>query len=165
MPLSVESALPPPALFSRLRELSALRGRAAAARGTYSTRFAGWDLREQPDGISLRPITWETGRPWEPRFVGTVQASGAGSRISGEVRQHSSARVFSALLIGLGVLLPLLAAVVPVAGQTAQDRASRAREIAAIAAVIAVAGLLLLRLSLRSATRAIQDFLAVAASK
>jgi hypothetical protein len=53
-PLSVESPLAALALLTRLRELAKLRGTAAASRGVYSTRFAGWDLSEHADGITLR---------------------------------------------------------------------------------------------------------------
>ncbi len=164
VPLTVGSPLPPLALLARLRDLSARR-RSAVVRGPLAQRAGvlAWDLREGPEGIALRPMLPGSGS-YEPRFVGVVQARESGSILSGEVRVHWFGRVFSALLVGLSILLPLLAAVIPDRTRTPDQQFLVAGRMALLAFVIAPTGLWMQHRSLRSATAAIRELLEEAAS-
>ena len=165
VPISLSSRLSPAALLARLRELAPQRRNEKAAPAARAANIIAWKLSEQPDGITLRPLLTTPRDSWAPRFVGVVQAGESGSRLSGEVRVHWTARLFSSTLIGAAVLMPALELLLPVPAATAHDRLSTALRMTIIGLVIVAVGLLMMSFGLRLVAAAVRELLTAAASE
>jgi len=164
-PISLLSRLSPGAVLGRLRELAPQRRNQAAAPAARAANIIAWRLSEEPAGITLRPLLMTTQRDsWAPRFVGIVQACESGSRLTGEVRVHWTARLFSSVLIGAAVAMPTLELLLPLPAASADQRLSTALRMAIIALFIVAVGLLMMHFGLRLVAAAVRELLAAAAS-
>lgn len=94
-PLIVESTLSPGELRERVREMRTSRWEKHAR--SRPSRVLAWEVSERADGFSLQPI-YVRGRR-VVRFVGTIEASGNGSRIVGRVEHPWFTRVATSVFM------------------------------------------------------------------
>jgi len=94
-PLIVESTLAPGELRERVREMGTSRWERHAP--SRPSRVLAWKISERADGFSLQPI-YVRGRR-VVCFVGTIEASGKGSRIVGRVEHPWFTRVATSLFM------------------------------------------------------------------
>jgi hypothetical protein len=114
---SISSDDTPSAVLQRLQATASEWRESRLTALARSAGILGWKLRVSAERITLRAqIGGRNG--FLPHFTGAVEAQGAGSVITGEIRLNWFSRVFALVWLGGVGIGPLLALIEPVPGQT-----------------------------------------------
>ena len=115
--VSISSDDTPSAVLERLRTAASEWRESRLTALARSAGILGWKLRVSAERVTLRAqIGGRNG--FLPHFIGAVEARGAGSIITGEIRLSWFSRVFALVWLGGVGIGPLLALIEPVPGQT-----------------------------------------------
>ena len=108
--VSIHSSSSQDSVLDALRKASE-GGQSTVSAIAWAAGIGGWTVRVKGYRVLLRPRP--RGRGTVLKFVGTVEPSGSGSAIQGELRLYSFTRIFFGLWITLAALSPVVTLVEP----------------------------------------------------